>query len=134
MGATFLAARQVARLRPELGPWVRPALRKAGRALFLKPTSCQGLGEAQALSPECGLQEELGLVGGSAPHTPGPGTQVPAEWDGRLVEWDGRNGTAGMGRPEWDGRNGTPLKVKNLNGHNLTHIKDGDPIGPPFCT
>ena len=52
-------------------------------------------------------KNRLGLVGGSAPHTPGPGTQVPAEWDGRLVEWDGRNGTAGTGRPEWDGRNGT---------------------------
>ena len=25
-------------------------------------------------------------------------------------------------------------KHENLNGHNLTHIKDGDPIGPPFCS
>ena len=25
-------------------------------------------------------------------------------------------------------------KHEYLNGHNLTHIKDGDPIGPPFCT
>ena len=41
-----------------------------------------------------------GPGGGLRPHTPGPGTQVPAEWDGR-------NGTAGMGRPEWDGRYGT---------------------------
>ena len=56
----------------------------------------------------------MGLVGSSAPHTPGPGTQVPAEWDGRngtagmgRPEWGGRNGSAGMGRPEWDGRNGT---------------------------
>ena len=51
MGATFLAARQVARLRPELGPWVRPALRKAGRTFLLKPTFwAQGLVFAQALS------------------------------------------------------------------------------------
>ena len=51
MGATCLAASQVARLRPELGPWVRPALRKAGRTFFLKPTFwAQGLGFAQALS------------------------------------------------------------------------------------
>ena len=47
------------------------------------------------LFPYSALFPGLGLVAGSAPHTPGPGTQVPAEWDGRLVEWDGRNGTAG---------------------------------------
>ena len=36
-----------------LGPWVRPALRKAGRTLFLKPTFwAQGLAFTQALSPE----------------------------------------------------------------------------------
>ena len=63
-----------------LGPWVRPALRKAGRALFPEPPFwAQGLEEARALSPECGFRDNLRPALRKAGRAHGPSSGLSQE-------------------------------------------------------